>query len=440
MRLLIFILILLPVLAAGQTQQILGAKNTVVYNPGAFRCDSISILPITDTSVVRSAFPAIRKQGRIGWHNNILYIQDTGSWRNISRPTLADILTNGDTANGSIVLNNGFQTNLIVPAGIVMSGSTQTATYARSYAAYTTGSVTTTLEQNPTIVSSNTVMLPLSTGRLFTDADSGTIFVAPSQIPVAANPSNTITTLASSGSAATFMRSDAAPALSQSITPTWTQTHTWNMSSGSGGNAIKLAHDNSNISFFNGANTTRSGYLQIRTTGGLIGTDLATSFYIFTNGTPRLSVEAAGDVRLIAPKVLTFPDSILVTDADTIKKSAFLMTGRTYTPNITGTANVTSVTAEQCTYTRNGSIVTVYGSFDLTTTLAVATTLTISLPIASNLATANDLNGFASTNTLLVTNATIAGDATNDVALFSGTAAGAGSSGIVYFSFQYIIK
>lgn len=43
-----------------------------------------------------------------------------------------------------------------------------------------------------------------------------------------ANPTGTIGLTAVNGTAATPMRSDAAPALSQAITPTWTNTHTFN--------------------------------------------------------------------------------------------------------------------------------------------------------------------------------------------------------------------
>src|SRR3974390_1154304 len=43
-----------------------------------------------------------------------------------------------------------------------------------------------------------------------------------------ANPSSQIGLTANNGSATTAMRSDAAPALSQAITPTWTGTHVFN--------------------------------------------------------------------------------------------------------------------------------------------------------------------------------------------------------------------
>lgn len=47
--------------------------------------------------------------------------------------------------------------------------------------------------------------------------------------PTGANPTATLGLTAINGSAATFMRSDGAPALSQAIVPTWTGEHTWNL-------------------------------------------------------------------------------------------------------------------------------------------------------------------------------------------------------------------
>jgi hypothetical protein len=49
---------------------------------------------------------------------------------------------------------------------------------------------------------------------------------------VAANPTGTIGLTAVNGSASTYIRSDGAPALSQSITPTWTGAHTFTNSNG----------------------------------------------------------------------------------------------------------------------------------------------------------------------------------------------------------------
>lgn len=47
--------------------------------------------------------------------------------------------------------------------------------------------------------------------------------------PVGANPSASVGLTPVNGTAATFMRSDGAPQLSQSISPTWTGSHTFNL-------------------------------------------------------------------------------------------------------------------------------------------------------------------------------------------------------------------
>lgn len=56
--------------------------------------------------------------------------------------------------------------------------------------------------------------------------------------PVGANPSATIGLAAVNGAAATFLRSDGAPALSQSITPTWSGAHIWQSTMGATGSPL----------------------------------------------------------------------------------------------------------------------------------------------------------------------------------------------------------
>lgn len=65
-----------------------------------------------------------------------------------------------------------------------------------------------------TLTGTTTVTFP-TTGTLATTA----------QLPVGANPSASVGLTAVNGSATTFMRSDGAPVLSQSISPTWTGSH-----------------------------------------------------------------------------------------------------------------------------------------------------------------------------------------------------------------------
>jgi hypothetical protein len=71
------------------------------------------------------------------------------------------------------------------------------------------------------------------TFRSLADADIPSAIARDSELPVGANPTATVGLTAVNGSATTFMRSDAAPALSQAISPTWTGAHTWDGGSSS---------------------------------------------------------------------------------------------------------------------------------------------------------------------------------------------------------------
>lgn len=66
----------------------------------------------------------------------------------------------------------------------------------------------------------------LAADRTVTLPGTGTIALT-SQLAAAANPSASVGLSAVNGSATTFLRSDGAPALSQSIVPTWTGQHTF---------------------------------------------------------------------------------------------------------------------------------------------------------------------------------------------------------------------
>lgn len=68
-----------------------------------------------------------------------------------------------------------------------------------------------------------------------------------------ANPSATIGLSAINGSASTFMRSDAAPALSQNISPTWTGTHTFNQPLLMAGTTPLIRATSGDLSFASGA-------------------------------------------------------------------------------------------------------------------------------------------------------------------------------------------
>ena len=61
-----------------------------------------------------------------------------------------------------------------------------------------------------------------------TGADNAPVWSTPAGTTAGANPTASVGLAAVNGVATTFLRSDGAPALSQAITPTWTNTHTFN--------------------------------------------------------------------------------------------------------------------------------------------------------------------------------------------------------------------
>lgn len=68
-----------------------------------------------------------------------------------------------------------------------------------------------------------------TSGQVLTSAGSGAVptWTTPATAPTGANPTASVGLTAVNGVATTFLRSDGAPALSQSISPTWSGTHTF---------------------------------------------------------------------------------------------------------------------------------------------------------------------------------------------------------------------
>jgi hypothetical protein len=86
----------------------------------------------------------------------------------------------------------------------------------------------------------------------------------------------------------------------------------------------------------------------------------------------------------------------------------------TWTPTLTGVANVAASTAYVCNYMKLGDIVTASGRVDVDPTAAVSTQLGISLPIASNFAADTNCAGTASAPGVASMSAAILGDGVND--------------------------
>ena len=117
------------------------------------------------------------------------------------------------------------------------------------------------------------------------------------------------------GSAATFMRSDGAPALSQAIAPTWTGNHIFTPASGSGpiinqltsgiGLSVRAGSTyQANVYITgNGATDTTTGFaLQQDSSNNAYVWNIANAvLYFGTDNKTRVTVAAAGNVTIAAP-------------------------------------------------------------------------------------------------------------------------------------------
>lgn len=132
--------------------------------------------------------------------------------------------------------------------------------------------------------------------------------------PIGANPTGTIGLSVVNGAAATFMRSDAAPPLSQAITPTWTGAHTYtptvgtaitiNAFAGAFGFAVSgAAGQIAQCVFAGNGNALASGVVigQGATGVATINQKANSSLLLSTNSTTRITIAAAGAVTIAAP-------------------------------------------------------------------------------------------------------------------------------------------
>lgn len=115
------------------------------------------------------------------------------------------------------------------------------------------------------------------------------------------------------------------------------------------------------------------------------------------------------------------------------------LTSGTYTPTLSNTTNVSSSTAQNATWARIGNVITVDGSFDVTTTLAVSSVIGISLPGpgASAFGAVTDLNGTGDSESAIATNIVAKADIGNQRAQLNFMAVSVSGSGRVYYHFSY---
>lgn len=279
---------------------------------------------------------------------------------------------------------------------------------------------------------------------------------------VGANPSASVGTTAINGSAGTFMRSDAAPALNLAITPVWTGGHTWTgtsvmvntvgTTSTTGFGAYYLTNNAGNFfrmalagsanatAFITNGPTGPAGYFYTTSTSMPISvgtngierlritdTDTrVTGNLLLTADNLELQLGAAQDLRLYHDGT----DSLVRTDVGDLRfniagntrlrvhsdgrisgtalhnvgtvtgtTDQFIASG-TYTPTLTNTTNISASSSAVCQWMRVGNVVTVSGQVSVTPTAggSTLTSLGISLPIASALASATQASGTAGHN------------------------------------------
>jgi hypothetical protein len=144
------------------------------------------------------------------------------------------------------------------------------------------------------------------------------------------------------------------------------------------------------------------------------------SFTVTNSTANSLMLAYEGTNFLMTATAITANTAVNITSSlqcDAIVNDTGLAHG-TYTPTLTGVANVSSSTPRLATYMRVGNTVTVAGQMDITPTANnIRTRVGISLPVASNFSTAYQAGGTAATipnSAAMAHNGGIIADATND--------------------------
>jgi hypothetical protein len=117
-----------------------------------------------------------------------------------------------------------------------------------------------------------------------------------------ANPTANVGLAAVNGSATTPMRSDAAPALSQAIAPTWTGNHIFRTASATGTEGIKLDNSAGDARFGLYSAGTEYGLIQAATNLlAILAVGASTALNLDTNNAVRVAINSAGNVTVNAP-------------------------------------------------------------------------------------------------------------------------------------------
>lgn len=161
-------------------------------------------------------------------------------------------------------------------------------------------------------------------------------------------------------------------------------------------------YDASNYANVTVGSTGTTTFDAVGSGAGFTFSDPVTATQLTSSGLTAGRVTFAGTAGILVDDAdFTFAtDTLTVTKivASTSIKTASIvndtgLASGTYTPTLTGVANVTSTTARLCTYMRVGNTVTVAGQMTITPSGAGVISVGISLPVASNFSTAYQAGG-----------------------------------------------
>ena len=117
-----------------------------------------------------------------------------------------------------------------------------------------------------------------------------------------ANPTASVGLSAVNGVATTFLRSDAAPALSQAIAPTWTGIHIFSPSAGAGTEAIEVKNTAGDARLGLYSTATEYGLLQATANNFILtGLGASTNLIFATNHGTALTIAPTGSISVAAP-------------------------------------------------------------------------------------------------------------------------------------------
>lgn len=186
--------------------------------------------------------------------------------------------------------------------------------------------------------------------------------------------------------------------------------------------AIRI-YTNTVGSIIEGVDNTGTGSFQPLYIGGSL-------LQFSTSGTERLGFETDGRI---------YTKSIHNNGTVTGTTKQYLCSG-TYTPSVTAVANCSSPSGAKSHWTRVGNVVTVTGRFTVTITAAnTVTTARVSLPIASAIASTNDVNGLSMPDNQSVAayGGVIFGAAATDDAQVNWRSSASTGAIVQHFTFQY---